>query len=135
MIIVHFEKWNKSIQLHYIEQKDVSLYARELCITPRYLSTITQSVLGESAKAIIDHQVILEIKALLDNTEATVQEIADHLNFPSQSYMVASSGGIRDNRPPPIDRGPLLDPETVSQRVGEKPPPLCGRGQCESLAG
>lgn len=55
--------------------------------SPRYLSTITRQVAGESAKTIIDRHIILETKVLLRTTEMTVQEITNHLNFPSQSYL------------------------------------------------
>ena len=55
-------------------------------ITPRYLSTIVQAVSGETAKNIIDKHVILEIKVLLESTELSIQEIANRLQFPDQSF-------------------------------------------------
>ena len=82
-----FHKFINCIHAHYLDQKEVSFYANELCISPRYLSTITRQVAGESAKTIIDRHIILETKVLLRTTEMTVQEITNHLNFPSQSYL------------------------------------------------
>ena len=46
-----------------------------------------ENVLSESPKAIIDKRLITEIKVLLQSTESTIQEIADKLNFPDQSYL------------------------------------------------
>lgn len=82
-----FHKFINCIHAHYIDQKDVSFYANELCISPRYLSTIARQVMGESAKTVIDQHIILEIKVMLRTTEMTVQEITNRLNFPSQSYL------------------------------------------------
>ncbi|MDE6987827.1 MAG: helix-turn-helix transcriptional regulator, partial [Bacteroides acidifaciens] len=48
---------------------------------------ICRSVTGNSAKKIIDEFAILEIKVLLQSTEMTIQEIADKLGFPDQSYL------------------------------------------------
>ena len=76
-----FHKFINCIHAHYLDQKEVSFYANELCISPRYLSTITRQVAGESAKTIIDRHIILETKVLLRTTEMTVQEITNHLNF------------------------------------------------------
>ena len=47
-----FHKFINCIHAHYLDQKEVSFYANELCISPRYLSTITRQVAGESAKTI-----------------------------------------------------------------------------------
>ena len=48
---------------------------------------ICKSVTGEAAKKIIDDFAILEIKVLLQSTGLTIQEIADRLGFPDQSYL------------------------------------------------
>lgn len=82
-----FHKFMTSIHAHCLKQKDVAFYAGELCISPRYLSAITRQVAGESAKTIIDHRIILEIKVMLRSTEMTVQEITNRLDFPNQSYL------------------------------------------------
>ena len=76
-----FHKFIKCIHAHYLDQKEVSFYANELCISPRYLSTITRQVAGESAKTIIDRHIILETKVLLRTTEMTVQEITNHFEL------------------------------------------------------
>ena len=59
-----FKRFIQLIHKHCTTQREVSFYAAELFITPRYLSTIVQNVSGNTAKSIIDRHVILEIKAL-----------------------------------------------------------------------
>ena len=71
---------------HCASQREVSFYADKLCISTKYLTGICKAVTGDSAKKIIDDFAILEIKVLLQSTELTVQEIADRLVFPDQSY-------------------------------------------------
>ena len=82
-----FHAFISLVQKHCIQQKDVTFYADELCISPRYLSVITRKVTNESAKEIIDKHITLEIKVLLQSTEMTIQEISNRLNFPNQSYL------------------------------------------------
>ena len=72
---------------HCASQREVSFYADKLCISTKYLTGICKAVTGDSAKKIIDDFAILEIKVLLQSTELTVQEIADRLVFPDQSYL------------------------------------------------
>ncbi|MBC5622428.1 MULTISPECIES: helix-turn-helix domain-containing protein [Butyricimonas] len=101
------------VQKHYLQQKEVTFYADELCISPRYLTAITRKVTDESAKEIIDKHVILEIKVLLQSTEMTIQEISNHLNFPNQSYL--SRYFKRHTGKNPVDyRDKKSDPSTIS---------------------
>ncbi len=67
--------------------RDVAWYAGQLCITPRYLAGITDSVSGDSPKELIDYVLVQEIKILLTFSGMPCQEIADRLNFPDQSYL------------------------------------------------
>lgn len=67
--------------------RDVAWYADRLCITPRYLAGITHYVSGDSPKELIDYVVVQEIKILLTFSEMSLQEIADRLSFPDQSYL------------------------------------------------
>ncbi len=82
-----FTRFVGLVGTHYGEEREVAYYAEQLCISTRYLSTIVRSVTGNTAKAIIDHMVILEIKNLLQTTDLSVQEIAYRLHFPDQSYL------------------------------------------------
>ena len=81
-----FKRFIQLIHKHCLNPREVSFYAQKMFITPRYLSAITQVVAGETAKNIIDKHVILEIKVLLESTDLSIQEIANRLQFPDQSF-------------------------------------------------
>ena len=81
-----FKRFIALIHKHCASQREVGFYANELFITSRYLSAIVQEVSGETAKSIIDKHVILEIKVLLQSTDLSIQEIANQLQFPDQSF-------------------------------------------------
>lgn len=66
--------------------RNVSYFARELCITTKYLSHIVKEKTGHSAKQIIDETVANEIRRQLCYTSKTVKEIANDLSFPSLSF-------------------------------------------------
>lgn len=66
---------------------DVRFYADRLCVTPYYLSRVTQRIYAASPKELIDRQIVMEIKSLLTSTEMTVKEIAAQYNFESSSYL------------------------------------------------
>ena len=73
---------------HIKEERSVNFYADKLCITSRYLRKITiEATQNESPKKLIDKKLIIEIKIMLQNIDMPIQEIADHLNFPDQSYL------------------------------------------------
>lgn len=42
---------------------------------------------GRTPKQLIDEQLTAEIKVLLDDPHLSVTEIAQHFNFPDQSYL------------------------------------------------
>lgn len=76
------------LDTHCREQRDVSFYAKQLCITTRYLWMITDELAShESPKEIIYKRFILEIKILLQSTDLSIQEIAQDIKFPDQSYL------------------------------------------------
>lgn len=82
-----FKKFIALVQENCTAQREVNFYADQLCISPKYLTNIVRATTGEYAKKIIDDFAILEIKVLLQSTEFTIQEIADQLHFPDQSYL------------------------------------------------
>ncbi|OAT54598.1 helix-turn-helix domain-containing protein [Providencia heimbachae] len=68
-------------------RRDVQFYAQKLAITPFYLSKITQDFFNDPPKALIDRQVVLEIKALHDVGKLSIKQIAEQLNFEDTSYL------------------------------------------------
>ena len=52
----------------------------------KYLSSVVKEVSGKTAARWIDESVILEAKALLKYSGMSIQEIAYHLNFSTQSF-------------------------------------------------
>ena len=69
------------------QHREVAFYADELCITPFYLSQIAKGFMNDTPKGLIERQVILEMKMLLETTDMSVKEIAGCLNFEDGSYM------------------------------------------------
>lgn len=75
-----------SVSENFRENRQVSRYAEELCVTPKHLSTVVKEVTGRTAGNWIENYVIMEAKVLLRTTDMTIQEIADNLNFVNQSF-------------------------------------------------
>ena len=80
-------KFWELIGKHCKEHRDVAFYARELCITPFYLSLISRMIMNDSPKDLIDRQVLLEMKVLLSDPNISIKEIAEKMNFDDTSYM------------------------------------------------
>jgi AraC-like DNA-binding protein len=73
---------------HIGTERNVAFYAEKLFITARHLGKITAgNTQDESPKKMIDKRLILEIKVLLQRADLSVQQIADDLHFPDQSYL------------------------------------------------
>lgn len=82
-----YAEFSKLIWANYAKHHDVKFYADKLCITPYYLSCITNEIAGESAKKIIDYYLTIEIKMLLETTDLSIKELAEKFNFEDPSYM------------------------------------------------
>lgn len=83
---VLFNEFMSLLQQHNKRERNVSFYARQLNITPKYLSSVVKEVSGKTAARWIDESVILEAKTLLKYSGMSIQEIAYHLNFSTQSF-------------------------------------------------
>ncbi len=81
-----FERFLALMSDFYAQNRSVSFYADKMCITPKYLSSLCKSLTGTTASGWIDWNVILEAKAMLKNSNFTVQEVSEKLNFPNQSF-------------------------------------------------
>lgn len=83
---VLFHKFIISIKKNYVQHKDVTFYAQENCLSPRYFSSIIKEKSGKSALHWISVIVIDEAKRLLDDSENSVKDVAFKLGFTNQSF-------------------------------------------------
>lgn len=70
----------------YQTHREVSFYASQLYITPKYLTEVSKKVSGFPANFWIDRFTIIEITRLLSDKTLTLKEIAEKMNFASVSY-------------------------------------------------
>ena len=73
------------LERNYTQERSISFYANQMCLTPKYLSTIVKEVSGKNGMQWIDDYVALEAKALLREGGMSVKQVSDQLHFPSQS--------------------------------------------------
>ncbi len=75
---VLFDEFMSLLQQYNKRERNVGFYAKQLKITPKYLSAVVKEVSGKTAARWIDESVILEAKALLKYSGMSIQEIAYH---------------------------------------------------------
>lgn len=81
-----FAKFLKNVGEHFKQERSVTYYAEQMCVTPKYLSSVIKQVSNKTAGEWIADYVIFEAKTLLRTTGMSVQEISYELNFPNQSF-------------------------------------------------
>ncbi len=74
------------IEYHSVS-RDVAFYAEKMCISPKYLTMLITDNTGHSAKEWIVEYTILEIKALLRESNLEIKEVVSRTNFQSNSTM------------------------------------------------
>lgn len=83
---VLFKKFLELISHKRIKPRMVEWYAKQLCVTPKYLSYVCKNQLGKTAHDIIDEFVFADIRNLLKNSDKSIKEIVHYLDFPSISF-------------------------------------------------
>lgn len=69
-----------------VKPRSVAWYADQLCVTPKYLSTVCKQVSGRTAFDWINEHVRKDIRHWLRNSDKSIKEIADLLEFPNISF-------------------------------------------------
>lgn len=70
----------------YIHHRNLEYYSSILCITPHYLSEISNRITGQYASYWIDRYTMREISRLLRKPELSLTDITYKMNFSSLSY-------------------------------------------------
>lgn len=81
-----FRHFTVSLAKNFREHRTVEFYAEEACLTPKHFSMVIKQRSGKLPSEWIIERTVLLIKFLLGNSALSVQEIANELNFPNQSF-------------------------------------------------
>ncbi|MBS7230971.1 AraC family transcriptional regulator [Flavobacterium psychroterrae] len=73
------------LSIHGRKQHYVQFYAGSLYVTPAYLNFLVKQFTGKNVKYLITENLILEAKILLEDTQLTIADIVDELEFTSMS--------------------------------------------------
>ncbi|MEG1616610.1 MAG: helix-turn-helix domain-containing protein [Bacteroidales bacterium] len=82
-----FHQFISLLHVHLPQEREVLFYANKMHISSRHLSNITLNFTNKTAKSLIDENIIVEIKVLLQSPNYPIKEIVNKLNFPDQSYL------------------------------------------------
>lgn len=74
------------LQMYGKKERTVSFYADKCCVSPKHLSKMIRLASGKSPVQLIKERVIIEAKVLLSSSDMTIRQIADELNFPTDSF-------------------------------------------------
>lgn len=81
-----FVRLIRLIDRYYTGQRSVDFYADKLCLSAKYLSTLSKSICGYTVQELVFKSIVRKSISLLESTDMSVQEIADFFNFPNASY-------------------------------------------------
>lgn len=81
-----FVQFVQIVEHHFREQRQVQWYAKQMGVTPKYLCEVISSVSRRSPNEWIDKFVTSEIRNQLRHTTKKISEIAQEMNFPTQSF-------------------------------------------------
>ncbi|MBP5513778.1 MAG: AraC family transcriptional regulator [Bacteroidaceae bacterium] len=81
-----FDRFISLVNQHCREQHQIAYYARRICLTERYLSTVIRQASGITAKDWIDRALVTRIKIELRHTDKPLTQISDEMGFPNPSF-------------------------------------------------
>ena len=82
----HFQRFLDLLHSIDVKHRTVEWYASELCISPKYLSTICKKQSGKTANEWITEHVLEDIRYYLKQTDYSIKQICDLLGFPNPSF-------------------------------------------------
>lgn len=82
-----FLRFVSIVQKDCCKHRDVAYYADQLCITPKYLSQVSNKVTNVPALQWINYYSGFELVTLLDNPDLTISDIAFDMDFSSPNHL------------------------------------------------
>ncbi len=82
------QKFLANVARDYRISREVAYYAKQLDITPKYLSLMVKESTGKGANEWIVDTVISNAKHILRTVDKTIQEISEIMGFPNSSFFV-----------------------------------------------
>lgn len=83
---IYMVRFVELLSQYHRQERSVEFYAQKLGITPKYLTMVCRKFRGITASQMIDTVVIHSAMRLLKEPGVSMQQVADELNFPSQSF-------------------------------------------------
>lgn len=80
-----FLKFDELVKENILLYKDVGFYAKQLCISDKYLIEVVKKATGKTPHQIIDEALLKEAYVMLGNPGYSITQIADLLQFSSVS--------------------------------------------------
>lgn len=78
-------RFQRLVQKHALQERNVGFYARRLQLTPHYLCALIKQTSGKTVMDWVNEEVIKEAKDFLLSGELQTQEVARELNFPDHA--------------------------------------------------
>ncbi len=82
-----FLRFVNLVQTDCRKHRDVAYYADKLCITPKYLSQVSNTVTNVPALQWINYYAGFELVSLLSNPDLTISDIAFDMDFSSANHL------------------------------------------------
>lgn len=81
-----FKRFMELLSGSDVKRHPIFHYAKQLCVTPKYLSTICKSLSGKTASKWIQEYTDEDIRYFLRDTNMSIKEVANTLAFPNLSF-------------------------------------------------
>ena len=82
----HFQRFLELLHSTKVKHRTVKWYAKELCISSKYLSVLCKKHSGKTANEWITEHVVEDIRYYLKQTDYSIKQICDILGFPNTSF-------------------------------------------------
>jgi AraC-like DNA-binding protein len=69
-----------------MKYRSVESYASELCLSPKYLTSICKNYSGKTASDWISEKVLEDIRYYLKNTDLSIKQVSAKVGFSNASF-------------------------------------------------